>query len=132
MESNALHILVFDYAVEDCAYTVKMVREYFASRDAPAEVREFSENDLCVYDFEGRQEAGIPYHMAFMGADAMRDIEVARHIRAMDQQIPLFLVSEVSDMALVRQMMKTKYWRPLAPQEPVSAAVVGRRVVTSQ
>lgn len=100
MDSNALRILVFDHAANDCTYTAKAVGEYFAGRAIPAEVRVFSENDPCVYDFEGRRKAGVPYHMAFMGADNMRGAEVARHIRGMDEELPLFLVSESSDMAL--------------------------------
>lgn len=100
MDSDVLRILVFDHAAKDCAYTAKAVGEYFAGRAIPAEVREFSESDPCVYDFEGRRKAGAPYHMAFMGADTMRGAEVARHIRVMDEELPLFLVSEASDMAL--------------------------------
>lgn len=100
METKALRILVFDYIAGDCAYTAKIVAEYCAGKSVPAEVRAFSENDPCIYDFEDRQQSDAPYHMAFVGADTMRGAEVARHLRGMDEKIPLFLVSEVSDMAL--------------------------------
>lgn len=97
---TALRILVFDYIAGDCTYTTKIVAKYFADSGILSEVWAFSENDPCVYDFDSRQKSDTPYHMAFVGADTMRGAEVARHLRKMDETIPLFLVSKVSDMAV--------------------------------
>lgn len=124
MKQNALRVLVFDYTARDCIRTADTVAKYFSDKNIPVEVREFCENDPCVYDFEGCREAGAPYHMAFIGADNMRGAEIARHIRAMDESIPLFLVSQVSDMALEGFRLRALDYLT----KPVSAGAVAEAV----
>lgn len=100
MESKTLRIMVFDHCTEDCTYTAEILREYFAGRGIPADVREFHEKAPLVRDYQSRCEAGQPYHMAFVGADSIKGTEIARSVRTMDEAVPLFLVSAVSELAV--------------------------------
>lgn len=81
--------------------TAQAVGAYCAGCGLPADINRFTQMQPFVLDFKARCDAGRCYDMAFVGADGIMGIEVARHIRGMDDMFPLFFVSRPgSDYAL--------------------------------
>jgi len=97
---NNKRIAVFDFNAADCTETAEIVRRHYRLRDEPAELAEFTDYSLFAYDFQKNRDTGSPYDMVFIGVETMMGVEVARHIRELDEWCPMFLVSEVNDFAM--------------------------------
>ena len=93
-------IAVFDFNAADCTETAEILRRHFRLRDEPIELAEFTDYSHFAYDFKENRDTGLPYDMAFIGVDSMMGVEVARHIRELDEWCPMFLISGVNDFAM--------------------------------
>ena len=90
-------IAVFDYNASDCVHTADAVREYYEEQGMEAEVVEFMESAPFAYDYRDNRDAGTPYDMVFIGVDNMRGVQTAWNIRGMDKDLPMFLVSDLTE-----------------------------------
>ena len=115
-----IRIAVFDFNTEDCAETAAAVRSHFSKSGEPAEVMEFTGYQPFVHDFKCSRDAGTPYDMTFIGVDSMMGVEVARHIRDLDEWCPIFLVSAVSDFGLEGYRLRALHYLT----KPASAKMV--------
>jgi len=90
-------IAVFDYNASDCAHTAEAVRQYCREQGIEASMMVFTESEAFVCDFETKRDAGSSYDMTFIGVDDMRGVQTAWNIRKMDEHLPMFLVSDVTE-----------------------------------
>ena len=93
-------ITVFDFNGTDSGETAETVRRYYRLMDRKAEIAEFSDYIMFVYDYRDKLKTIRAYDMVFIGVDSMMGMEVARHIRELDNWCPMFLVSHVADYAM--------------------------------
>jgi len=90
-------IAVFDYNASDCAHTAGAVRQHYREQGVEAAMMVFTDSVTFTYDFEARRDAGSPYDMTFIGVDNMRGVQTAWNIRGMDKDLPMFLVSDLTE-----------------------------------
>ena len=121
--SKKKRISVLDFRPEDCAHTVSVIEAYYRKKGVPVEVVPFTTTVPFVLDFKERQNGETAYDMVFVGADSMNGADSARQIRGYGPQIPLFLVSEVSDFAVEGfHLMALDYLvKPVSPKRLAEA-----------
>lgn len=93
-------IAVFDFNAGDCAETAEIVGRYYRLRNTPFVLAQFTDYSAFLYDFQDNCKACTPYDMVFIGVDNMMGVEVARHVRELDEWCPMFLFSSVTDFAM--------------------------------
>jgi len=88
-------ITVYDATPADCRITAKVLIECFDRAGIEAVVSEFTAYEDFIYDFRDNY-----YDIAFVGIGSMLDLEAARGIRGLDENCPLFLISNITEYAL--------------------------------